>query len=259
MQGAHLLLVEACAPQRRATAALLRAQGYRVTDVADGEGFLRQLSQAHHDAVLLDLNLPDEDGLVLLRRLRARGNMPVFVLSGRQDEQSRLAALELGADDYLSKPFLARELVLRLGNFFSRQWRPAGRMGDAVTVGPWRLYSGERTLRDGEGHSVALTAGESDILTALANAAGRTVSREQLADALSGSIEGSSPETVTVLIYRLRKKLALLAGDSASGRASVIITVPGLGYRVDKACEPDRRAAPAMGQAALPVRLASVG
>lgn len=259
MQGAHLLLVEACAQQRRATAGLLRAEGYRVTEVATGEGFLHQLPLSHHDAVLLDLNLPDEDGLVLLRRLRARGNMPVFVLSGRQDQQSRLAALELGADDYPTKPFLARELILRLGNFLSRQWRPAGRRVDAVTVGPWRLYSGERTLRDGQGHSVALTAGESDILTALANAAGRTLSREQLADALSGSIEGSSPETVTVLIYRLRKKLTLLAGDGAAARASVIVTVPGLGYRVDAACEPDRKAGPAKGQARLPVRLASVG
>src|SRR5690606_29667552 len=126
MQGAHLLLVEACAQQRRATSALLKEQGYRVTEVADGESFLRELPQAHYDMVLLDLNLPDEDGLVLLRRLRARGGMPVFVLSGRRDEQSRLAALELGADDYLTKPFLPRELVLRLGNFLSRQWRPGG-------------------------------------------------------------------------------------------------------------------------------------
>ena len=79
MQGVHLLLVEACARQRNDLSALLKEQGAQVTAVADGEGFLRQLPQAHYDVVLLDLNLPDEDGLVLLRRLRARGDMPVFV------------------------------------------------------------------------------------------------------------------------------------------------------------------------------------
>lgn len=257
MQGAHLLLAEACAQQRCSASALLKEQGYRVTAVADGESFLRQLPQAHYDMVLLDLNLPDEDGLVLLRRLRARGDVPVFVLSARRDEQSRLTALELGADDYLTKPFLARELILRMGNFLSRQWRPAGRPGDAVAVGAWRLFSAERTLCDSEGRSVALTAGESDILTALANASGRTVSREQLADALSGSIEGSSPDTVTVLIYRLRKKLLWLAGEDAREQASVIVTVPGLGYRVDRGSEPERRTQP--GRAASPAILARAG
>lgn len=225
----RLLMVEDDEMLRAAIREVFNLKGYEVTEAACGASFLEQVPNPAHDLVLLDLNLPDEDGLVLLRRLRATSDVPVFVVSGRADHESRLTALELGADDYVIKPFNVRELELRVRNFLARQRNRnrASEEAQRISFGSWTLLPDQWSLHDEHGHRLTLTRGELDILLALVKAKGAALTREQLADVLSRNINGSNPETVTVLIYRMRKKLTSdLDGEQ------VIVTVPGIGYRL---------------------------
>ena len=182
------------------------------------------------DLILLDLNLPDSDGLVLLHRLRAMTSVPVFVISGRNDEHSRLEALERGADDYLTKPFNARELELRIRNVLRREehHRRSPIPEDAgIALGAWQLRPDQFELHGPEQAVVPLTRAERDLMLELASVHGRLCQRRQLARAMSSPMETTSDETVTVLIYRLRKKLA-----QAALNGPVIETVAGAGYRL---------------------------
>ncbi|WP_111657817.1 response regulator transcription factor [Isoalcanivorax indicus] len=230
----RLLMVEDDEMLRAAIREVFTLKGYSVAEAACGEGFMTQVEKQDFDLVLLDLNLPDEDGLVLLRRTRARSDVPVFVVSGRTDNDSRLTALELGADDYVTKPFDVRELELRIRNFLGRQKnRRTGGNGTAerpvhrIRFGGWTLLPDQWSLQDAQGQQLVLTRGELDVLMALVKAEGNALSREKLADVLARNINGSNPETVTVLVYRLRKKLV-----SDSKENPVIVTVPGVGYRI---------------------------
>ncbi|MCH8542260.1 MAG: response regulator transcription factor [Alcanivorax sp.] len=226
----RLLMVEDDEMLRAAIREVFNLKGYEVAEAPCGATFLEQIANPVHDLVLLDLNLPDEDGLVLLRRLRATSDVPVFVVSARTDHESRLTALELGADDYVVKPFNVRELELRVRNFLARE-RSRNDAGEEkvhrISFGAWTLLPDQWSLHDENGHRLTLTRGELDILLALVKAKGAAMTREQLADVLSRNINGSNPETVTVLIYRMRKKL----GGELDGE-QVIVTVPGIGYRL---------------------------
>lgn len=226
----RLLMVEDDEMLRAAIREVFTLKGYRVAEAACGEEFMTEVEKQDFDLVLLDLNLPDEDGLVLLRRARARSDVPVFVVSARTDNESRLTALELGADDYVTKPFDVRELELRIRNFLGRQKRRnngAERGGNRIRFGSWTLLPDQWSLQDANGQQLVLTRGELDVLMALVKAEGNALSREKLADVLARNINGSNPETVTVLVYRLRKKLVDESRDNP-----VIVTVPGVGYRI---------------------------
>lgn len=196
----------------------LRAHGLTVDGVRTAAHAEAALSAAHCDVVILDLGLPDEDGMRLLQRLRAKGMMlPVLILTARDAVQDRVAGLRAGADDYLLKPFDLDELVARLHALLRRA---AGRSVDVITHGPLRLdpASGEVSLH---GRAVALSRRELALLAALLHAGGRILSPDQLKDSLYDFSEEIESNALNVHIHHLRRKLG----------ADVIETVRGVGYR----------------------------
>jgi DNA-binding response OmpR family regulator len=225
-----ILVLEDDAALRSVLRDFLSLMGYQIHEAPDLASF-RTLSKALScDLILLDLNLPDGDGLTLLRELATASAAPVFVVSGRCDEASRLQALEAGADDYIVKPFNARELEYRIRNFLRRQANRGASLGNRPTqlmLGEWRLLPDQYRLTGPSGSVISLTRSERDLLKALIVADGSLCSRRQLARAISSPMETTSEETVTVLIYRLRKKL-----EAGGVNGPVIDTVAGAGYRL---------------------------
>ncbi|MCK5874369.1 MAG: response regulator transcription factor [Alcanivoracaceae bacterium] len=225
-----VLVLEDDAALRAVLRDFLSLMHYQVFEAADLASFRILADAEKFDLLLLDLNLPDGDGLALLRELTAKGDTAVFVVSGRCDEQSRLQALEAGADDYIVKPFNARELEFRIRNFLRRQSARSPSAGaqsqSSAVFGDWRLQPNQYRITGPNGALVSLTRSERDLLNELLQAKGNLCSRRQLARAMSSPMETTSEETVTVLIYRLRKKL-----DAAGIPAPLIETVAGAGYR----------------------------
>lgn len=225
-----VLVLEDDAALRAVLRDFLSLMHYQVLEAADLASFRALADTEKFDLLLLDLNLPDGDGLALLRELAAKGDTAVFVVSGRCDEQSRLQALEAGADDYIVKPFNARELEFRIRNFLRRQTSRSPSTGaqsqSSPVFGDWRLQPNQYRITGPNGALVSLTRSERDLLNELLQAKGNLCSRRQLARAMSSPMETTSEETVTVLIYRLRKKL-----DAAGIPAPLIETVAGAGYR----------------------------
>ncbi|MCB1836488.1 MAG: response regulator transcription factor [Alcanivoracaceae bacterium] len=233
-EAAHILVLEDDDSLRGVLKDFLSLMGYRVTEARDIAEYRAQATSQDIDLTLLDLNLPDGDGLTLVRELASQSGAPVFVVSGRCDEGSRLQALEAGADDYLIKPFNARELEYRIRNFLRRQrQRDTGELReqrDAVAVGNWKLFTGQYRLTSPTGEVINLTRSERDLLQVLVEAEGNLCTRRQLARAISSPTETTSEETVTVLIYRLRRKL-----EQSGLSGSAIETVTGAGYRLVQA------------------------
>lgn len=228
--GYRILILEDDDALRAVMRDFLTLMDYQVIEASDLSGFRQLSAQQNFDLLLLDLNLPDGDGLTLLKSLTAAGNTPVFVVSGRCDEHSRLQALEAGADDYIIKPFNARELEFRIRNFLRRQGVRQSTGAEQplapLTFGEWRLQPNQYRITGPQGAFISLTRSERDLLRELMQANGNLCSRRQLARAMSSTMETTSEETVTVLIYRLRKKL-----EAAGIPAPMIETVAGAGYR----------------------------
>jgi DNA-binding response OmpR family regulator len=218
------LLVEDDLRLATLTREYLEGHGVSVVHVGDG---LRGLSEAvagKFDVVLLDLMLPGKDGLEVCRELRARSDVPVIVLTARGEEADRVMGLELGADDYLAKPFSPRELLARIRAVVRRARGQAGPERSAVRVGGLVVdpASMRATL---DGQELPLTAYEFALLEALARRAGRVLSREQLMELAKGSAEESFDRSVDVHVSRLRQKL----GEDPK-RPRLIKTVRGAGY-----------------------------
>ncbi len=222
----HIVIVEDDATLRAVMAELFRLQGIEVEEVESVSGFFAAWDAQRFDLVLLDLNLVDEDGLVLLRKVRQRDDVPIFVVSGRNDRDTRIGALEMGADDYICKPFDTQELVLRVKNYLRRLGRRTdteGRRPSVWRFAGWVLDEDTHQLINAEQHPVYLTRTEYELLLALLRARGRPLSKIQLADAVGGGSLDTSPETVAVLIHRLRRKF---------GDKEIIQTLSGVGYKV---------------------------
>jgi len=203
-------------------------QHYQVETVASAKEAMVRLSQQAFDLLLLDLSLPDEDGLVVLRKLQMHSDMPVIVISGRSDDDNRIAALELGARDYLVKPFNPRELVLRIDKCLAYSLHSAVREPPPqVRFGEWRLDLERRMLVHESQGEVHLTRAEFDLLSALVNADQGVLSRDELMDAISYGDQQASDSSLTVLVHRLRRKLA-----QGQPEADFIHTVAGVGYRL---------------------------
>lgn len=218
-----VLLVEDATDLRQVTSTYLRAHGYEAVEAADGAGCRRSLGSRGVDLVVLDLGLPDGDGLGLLRELA--GQVPVVVVTARGEEPDRVVGLELGADDYLVKPFSQRELVARIKAVLRRS-QPASPAA-VLRFGPITIDTAAREVL-GQGRPVALTRLEYELLVHLARTPGRSYTREQLLEAVwNSSSEWQSPETVSEHVYRLRHKLSL------TGASPQIATVRGVGYRFD--------------------------
>jgi DNA-binding response OmpR family regulator len=220
-----LLIVEDDASFGMIMAAYLDAAGFETTFIKRGRDAFDRLDRESHDSVLLDLNLPDEDGLAILRSLRARSDVPVVVVSARRGIKDRLAALEMGADDYLVKPFEPRELVARVGNIV-RRYRGSEKKRLFRFAG-WELDVDRHVLRSHTGRSTNLTAAEFDLLLSLAANRGRVMSRAQLIDATVHAEPPESERAVDVLMSRLRRKI-----EKNPENPKILLTVRGHGYRL---------------------------
>ncbi|CAA7627651.1 DNA-binding response regulator in two-component regulatory system with ArcB or CpxA [Candidatus Terasakiella magnetica] len=227
---AHVLIVEDEPVTRAKLAAYLTAEGFVVSEASDAKEMKAAVNRAVPDVVLLDINLPDESGLILARELRAKSSVGIILVTARQDETDRIVGLEIGADDYITKPFNPRELAVRVRNL-QRRVAPtmmAERSASGIyAFAGWRLDCDARLLISPTGESVRLTRGEFDVLAALARNAGRALTRDQLLDMTQHDGEAVIDRTIDVLVGRLRRKI-----EADSRHPSIILTVHGVGYRL---------------------------
>ena len=231
----RILIVEDEAVTRDLIATLLRKE-YAVTAVADAATALNSLKSSAFDLLVLDLNLPDGDGLTLARELGPRPGPAVIIVTARSDDVDRIIGLELGADDYITKPFNPRELLARVKAVLRRMQAPvpavpaeAGSSAPVMFEG-WTLDLASRSLRDPKGSDVHLTRAEFDLLAVLATRAGRAQTRDQLLDAIAGRDSTPFDRTIDVLIARLRRKIEV---DPKAPK--LILTMPGFGYKFAEA------------------------
>jgi DNA-binding response OmpR family regulator len=219
-----VLLVEDDLRLATLTREYLEGHGIAVVHVADGRKGQDEALSGRYDAVLLDLMLPGKDGLEVCREVRARSDVPIVVLTARGEEADRVMGLELGADDYVAKPYSPRELLARIRAVVRRARGKAGPATEAVKVGGLLVDpAARRVVLDGR--EIVLTGYEFARLLALARRAGRVLGREQLLELARGSAEDAFDRSVDVHVSRLRQKL----GDDPK-RPRLIKTVRGAGY-----------------------------
>jgi DNA-binding response OmpR family regulator len=218
----HILLIEDDARLAAMVAEYLGEAGFRVSIAADGRTGLARLSQEPLDGLVLDLMLPDTDGLEVCRQIRATSDLPVLMLTARGDAMDRVVGLELGADDYLPKPFEPRELLARLRAILRR--RQASGPRDVLRFGRLEIDRDARVVRVG-GAERSLTAHQFALLAALADRAGRVLSRDALMDAVKGEALEAFDRSIDVHISRIR---AAIEDDPRHPRR--ILTVRGAGY-----------------------------
>jgi len=218
------LLIEDDARLAALTRDYLESHGVVVTLASDGRRGLSEALARRHDVVLLDLMLPGKHGLDVCRELRARSDVPIVVLTARGEEADRVMGLELGADDYLAKPFSPRELLARIRAVVRRARGQAGPSLEVVRVGQLTVDPGAQRATYA-GRELPLTGYEFALLKALAERAGRVLSREQLMELAGGNAEESFDRSIDVHVSRLRHKL----GDDPK-RPRLLKTVRGAGY-----------------------------
>jgi two-component system phosphate regulon response regulator OmpR len=221
----HILVVDDDRRLRELLARFLGEHGYRVTTAASAAEAEAKSGGLVFDGIVLDVMMPGESGFDYARRLRAGSQVPILMLTARSDPADRVTGLEIGADDYLPKPFEPRELILRLGNVLKRSAPsepPVQPPPDAIRFGPFTFRFDRGELRR-EGMIVRITERERDILTILGQRAGGHVAREEFATGANGANE----RTVDVQINRLRRKI-----EADPANPLFLQTVRGVGYRL---------------------------
>lgn len=224
----HILVVDDDREIRDLLAKFLTKHGYRVTTSRDGEEMFKALDGWRIDLVVLDLMLPGEDGLSLCRRLRVASKTPVIMLTAMGEETDRIIGLEMGADDYVPKPFNPRELLARIKAVLRRaQALPETQVerSPAIRFAGWTLDVATRRLESPDGVVVDLSSGEYDMLMAFLDHPRRVLSRDQLLDLSRGRAAAPFDRSVDVQVGRLRRKIERDAKDP-----QIIITVRGGGY-----------------------------
>ncbi|TWC29228.1 two-component system phosphate regulon response regulator OmpR [Pseudomonas sp. SJZ079] len=226
----RVLVVDDDAEVRQLLLDYLGDHGYQVDVVADSVQLRAELERQLPDVVLLDVGLPGEDGLSLARFLRERHDLPVIMISGAGSALDRIVGLEVGADDYLAKPFDPRELLARLKTVLRRYRRvptaaDAEQASSGLQLGSCRLDLERRQLFDGQGTEIALTAMEFDLLQAFAQRPNRPLSRDQLLNLTQHRDWNPFDRSIDIRIARLRRKL-----EPDSGKPQIIRTVRGVGY-----------------------------
>jgi two-component system phosphate regulon response regulator OmpR len=221
----HVLVVDDDRRLRDLLARFLSENGYRVTSAASAAEARSKTESLVFDALVLDVMMPGENGFDFARWVRLESDVPILMLTARANPADRVTGLEIGADDYLPKPFEPRELILRLGNILRRA--PVERVvekgaPESVGFGPFTFrFDREELRRDGE--VVRTTEREREILTILGRRAGQNVAREELA----GGVNGANERTVDVQINRLRRKI-----EADPANPVYLQTVRGVGYRL---------------------------
>jgi DNA-binding response OmpR family regulator len=228
MIEARILVVEDEPSIREVVTLYLRRAGYQVTVVDNGQAALDALASQVPDLVVLDLMLPRVDGLDITRWLRERGDTPIIMLTARREERDRIAGLEMGADDYVVKPFSPQELVSRVRAVLRRTQGAASPSVERPLVhGALRIDPQTRLVEVG-GEERSLTAKEFDLLWTMARHPRQVFTRDQLLDLVWGLTEYIDPSTVTVHVRRLREKI-----EADPGSPRYIQTVWGVGYRFE--------------------------
>lgn len=225
----HLLLVDDEASIRDPLGKYLERQGFRITDAPDASTARSALLSYDIDLVLLDIMMPGEDGLSLCRHIAANDGPPVILLTAKSEETDRIIGLEIGADDYVVKPFSPRELVARVKVVLRRISSGAAKpdhMGESFSFAGWTLNSAEQTLHDPEGVLVTLSSGEHRMLEALVTRAGQVLTRDQLLDLTRGREGGPFDRAIDNQVSRLRRKIEADPKDPQH-----IKTIWGGGYR----------------------------
>ena len=223
----RLLIVEDDEMVQLLLSAYLKRENFLISLASNGKEMLACADTEKLDLILLDLGLPDEDGLTLARQIRARSNVPIIVLTARLGKSDRLAALEVGADDYMTKPFDPEELILRIRNILNR----SANSTDSVTAptqyeniwfSGWHMDLAARSLHNPAGEAVSFTRAEFNLMAALAKAPNRV----HLLDAISQDADAPTDRLIDVLISRIRKKI-----EANPRHPEIIVTVLGCGYK----------------------------
>jgi two-component system, OmpR family, response regulator len=229
MNQAHILIVDDDREIRTLLAAYLEKNGLRVSVARDGKEMRRVLAREHMDLIVLDVMMPGDDGLKLCRELRANSQVPIIMLTARAEDIDRILGLELGADDYLPKPFNPRELLGRIAAVLRRAAHaPRDPLPSAVAgycFARWRLDTTTRLLKHEDGAAVSLSGAEYRLLAVLLAHAGRVLSRVQLMELLQGRDLEPFDRSIDVRVSRLR---LLLRDDARTPR--IIKTIYGEGY-----------------------------
>lgn len=231
-----IVLVEDDPPLRTLTARALQEHGFKVRPAATAPEMWLAMEAGSVDLVILDIMLPGTSGIDLCRMIRERSRVPIIFISARGSETDRVVGLELGADDYLAKPFGTRELIARVRAVLRR-----GHGQDAAVPAPqgmirfdgWTVSLPRRELLSPGGAVVDLTGAEFDLLVTLCDHAGRVIARERLIELSRTRLGDSSDRSIDVLISRLRRKL------STTGAKAPIITVRGIGYMLNAPVQRD--------------------
>lgn len=226
----HILVVDDDKEIRDLLGKFLEKHGCRVTTARDGREMRAALEDWKIDLIVLDLMLPGEDGLTLCRELRARSTMPIVMLTAMGEETDRIVGLEMGADDYLPKPFNPRELLARIKAVLRRaeervERRALGEVAHAAHFAGWKLDTARRCLVSPQGVTVTLTAGEFDLLVAFVDHPQRVLSRDQLLDFTRGRAAVPFDRSVDIQVSRLRRKI-----ETDPSSPELIKTVRGGGY-----------------------------
>lgn len=226
----HVLVVEDDDLVRQVVIKTLTVDGYRISEAADGASMRRILDDDLADLVVLDINLPDASGFDLAKEIRDRSPAGIIFLTARKEETDKLIGLEVGADDYLTKPFNPRELSTRVRNLLRRVPLTGGvsertTTKSVICFNGWVFDPRKHQLTASGGESMRLTPNESRLLEALAGHPGQVMSRDRLMDTIYDVRDGPVDRSVDLLVVRLRRKL----GDSPR-MPKFIFTVPGEGY-----------------------------
>ena len=227
--GPHLLVVDDDREIRDLLARFLRKHGFRIETAADGQEMFAALGAARFELIVLDLMLPGEDGLSLCRRVRASSDLPIIMLTAVGEDTDRIIGLEVGADDYLPKPFNPRELLARIRAVLRRaaeiRREPEGAWSKRFEFQGWVLDAARRALHAPDGTPVDLTAGEFALLLVFVGHPGRVLTRDQLLDLTRGRNAGPFDRSIDIQVSRLRHKI-----EDDPKRPVLIKTVRSGGY-----------------------------
>lgn len=231
MTAPTIILVEDDPPLRTLTARALREHGFHVRPAATPPEMWLALEAGAVDLIILDIMLPGTSGFDLCRMIRERSQVPIIFISAKGSETDRVVGLELGADDYLAKPFGTRELIARIRAVLRRgaasQDMAAHRPQGFIRFDGWTISLPRRELLSPTGAVVELTGAEFDLLVSLCDNAGRVIARERLIELSRTRLGDSSDRSIDVLVSRLRRKL------STAGHKAPIVTVRGVGYMLN--------------------------